>query len=189
MRAVALSGQRCQLMALCIWPVVVEALLRFDDSSPARRGRFRPRLLILVCALFVAACSKSPSPAAPEPAERAFVGTWTGSITSKAIGPGTATVVLDMQLKSPTVPLVSGMGSFGFPDPTFSTTGTVSGGTDPTGTLLVLIFSRRSVPCPGDPGGVAQQTIAANLTVTTNHLGGDYIAGACPGGTMDLVRK
>jgi len=53
----------------------------------------------------------------------------------------------------------------------------------------VLIFDRGAVPCPGEPGGVAQRTIAANLTFTDTRMHGSYIVAGCPGGTLDLARK
>jgi hypothetical protein len=76
-----------------------------------------------------------------------------------------------------------------FPKSTFDAAGTVSGGLNADRTLLGLFFSRATVPCPGEPGDVAQKAIAAIVAVAGSHMRGDYIVGGCPGGTLDLVRK
>jgi hypothetical protein len=71
----------------------------------------------------------------------------------------------------------------------FDAKGTVSGGVDPGTSILGLFFSRTVVPCPEEPGGVAQKTIAAPLKFADNRLRGDYIVGGCPGGGIDLLRN
>jgi hypothetical protein len=110
-------------------------------------------------------------------------------LTSDVIGSGTATVVLDGGLKTPNGPLLSGRWSVVFDDLRFSASGTVTGGWLPDGTVFVLLFSPSLVPCPGEPDGVSDRTRAASLTLTSNRMQGSYIAGGCPGGTLDLTRK
>lgn len=163
--------------------------MRFNDRWRTSSAYHRLCCLLLAAAVLDAACSKSSNPSGPDPLQMSFLGTWTGEVTSEVIGKGTATVTFNQQLDSPTVPLVSGVGTLIFPEPGFSLTGRVSASPDVNATVLVVLFERGVVPCPREPGGVAQRTIAANLTITSNRLHGNYLAGGCPGGTMDLVRK
>jgi len=134
-------------------------------------------------------CSRSSSPSAPDPPGGPYIGTWAGPITSAVIGRGNATVVFDSGFKTPSVIQVTGHWSFEFPDTKFNASGTVSAGWLPGRTVVVLVFSPSLVPCPADPNGVSEQTRAASLTFAPDRMQGSYIAGGCPGGTMDLTRK
>lgn len=133
-------------------------------------------------------CSRASNPTTPDSQGR-LLGTWGGTIISEAIGSGVATVVLDTQVGSTAFPLLTGTWGFTFPDPVFTTAGTVSASLDTTGTTLVLFFSRSSVPCPDEPGGVALRVVTANLEFTDKRMHGGYIVAGCPGGIVDLVRK
>jgi hypothetical protein len=167
--------------------------LRSADRSIAPSLPVCCRVLGVLLALGAVASSCSNkdqrSPASPDPSPRSFVGTWTGTITSQVVGQGAAIVVLSGQVESPATPLLSGTWSFVFPSGAFSGMGSVSGGLTADRTLLGLFFSRPVVPCPGEPGGAAEKTIAAILTVVGDRMQGDYIVGGCPGGTLDLIRN
>ena len=156
------------------------------DRAASSGVRFLTVALALTGVLI--GCAKTSSPTAPD-RQPNFLGTWVGSIASDVLGTGGATIVLDFQVGPRALQLMSGNWSFTFPDPVFSSKGIVSTSLDTTGTKLVLIFDRGAVPCPGEPSGVAQRTIAANLTFTDTRMHGSYIVGGCPGGTLDLARK
>jgi len=125
----------------------------------------------------------------PDSPRDPYLGTWTGSIVSDVIGVGSATVVIDSQLGSPTTPLLNGNWTFVFSTARFSGSGTVSGNLNAEGTLLGLFFSPTVVPCSGQPDDVDQRVRAAILTVVANRMQGNYVVGGCPGGTIDLVRR
>ena len=157
------------------------------ENQSRRRGT--GQLLMLLLALVVEGCSKSSNPSAPDQSAGPYIGSWSGMLTSDVIGSGTATVVLDDGIKTSSGPLLSGRWNFVFNDSRFNSSGTVTGGWLPDGTVFVLLFSRSLVPCPGEPDGVSDRTRAASLTFTGNRMVGSYIAGGCPGGLMDLTRK
>lgn len=156
-------------------------------------GRRAPSVQIVGVAFAIAAilagCSKPSGPSEPDSRTGGFLGTWSGTVTSTAIGTGAATIVLDSQIGPDAFPLLTGSWRFVFSNPMFDATGTVSGNLNASGTILGLFFSRAAVPCPDEPGGVAQKAILATLTFSNNGMRGDYIVGGCPGGTLDLVRK
>jgi hypothetical protein len=110
-------------------------------------------------------------------------------VTSDVIGAGNATIVFDSGFKSPSVIQVTGHWSLAFSDARFSASGTITGIQLPDQPLFVVIFSASVVPCPGETNGVSERTRSASLTLTANRMQGSYIAGGCPGGTMDLARK
>jgi hypothetical protein len=118
----------------------------------------------------------------------AYLGTWTGTVTSDTIGAGTATVVLDTGLKSAAATQVGGHWSFGFADSRYSASGTVSGGPLPDRSALVLLFSASLVPCPSETTGAATKGRTATLNVAADRMEGSYIANGCPGGTI-VLRK
>jgi len=160
---------------------------------PFNVNRIKGQRLFRGCRLAIAvigltACTKSSTPASPDHAG-SLIGTWTGTILSAAIGAGTATMVVDFQIPTPTVPLFSGTFALVFPDQTFNAKGAMSGNVDPGGTSVTLLFDRSTVPCPVEPGGSSQKVVAANATLTNNRMRGEYIVGGCPGGTLDLMRQ
>jgi hypothetical protein len=59
---------------------------------------------------------------------------------------------------------------------------------NPERTALGVFFDRGPVACPSEPGGVAERTMFASMTVSGNRMRGRYIVGGCPGGAMDLTR-
>jgi hypothetical protein len=134
-------------------------------------------------------CSKSPTK--PDQPRDPYLGTWTGTVRSRVIGPGVATIVLDSRLQTApaSFALISGRWTFAFPEPKFSASGTVSGGLLPDGSYFVLLFSGSTVPCPGAPDGISEKGRSASLIVTGNRMTGDYIDNGCPGGFLDLVRN
>ena len=148
-------------------------------------------MLVLIGAVLggLSACGRG-TPSGPDASAGAgFLGTWTGTVVSAAIGKGGATLVLDSEIAANTTRLLTGRWTFAFANPTFDSQGTVSANVDASGAGLVVFFDRGTVPCPGEPGRVAQQTIVARVSQTGNRLHGDYIAGACPGGTLDVARR
>jgi len=160
--------------------------------SNAEKDAFRASaglVILFAIAVLGASCSKSANPSAPDQPQEPYLGTWTGTVTSDVIGPGSGTVTLDSGIKSSNGPFLSGHWSFVFNDARFNASGTVSGGFLPDRTVFVLLFSPSLVPCPGEPGGVSERTRAASLTFTPSRMEGIYIAGGCPGGSMDLGRK
>lgn len=164
--------------------------MRLNDKRPAF-GAPRSVIGAIACAVALAcggvACSKSPvSPSTSTDSQ--LLGVWTGRITSDAIGAGSVTIVFTSQIGPASAPLLTGTWSFGFDDARFSTTGLVSANFDRSGTLLGLFFDRNTVPCPGQPDGVSQRTIAATMTIDAGRMRGEYIAGGCPGGALELTR-
>jgi hypothetical protein len=146
------------------------------------------QVLFLTLAIVAASCSKSVNPSAPEPIQM-YMGTWTGAVTSDVIGIGSGTVTFDSGIKTSSGPILFGQWSFTFADARFNASGTVTAGSVPDTGAFVLLFSEALVPCPAEPGGVGEHSRAASLTFTPNRMYGSYIAAACPGGTMDLMRK
>jgi hypothetical protein len=143
--------------------------------------------VLALLSLELSGCSKT-SPLGPD-GSRSFLGTWTGAITSDAIGTGTAEIIVDSQRETPLTPLLSGTWSFSFPNQAFSAKGTLTGSLNIEKTILGLTFVRPRVPCPGEPGGMAERTMFASMTVTGDRMRGAYIVVAlgCPGGTIDLI--
>jgi hypothetical protein len=117
------------------------------------------------------------------------MGTWTGTVTSDVIGIGSGTVSFDSGIKTSSGPILFGHWSFTFADARFNASGTVTAGSAPDTGAFVLLFSGALVPCPAEPGGVGEHSRSASLTFTSSRMYGSYIAAACPGGTMDLMRK
>jgi hypothetical protein len=165
----------------------MEGLLRSIDENHGRRSATH-QLLVLMLALGVVSC-QSANPSVPDQPQGPYLGTWSGMVTSDVIGPGSGTVVLDGGIKAAGGPLLTGHWSFVFNDARFNASGAVSGGWLPDRSVFVLLFSSSVVPCPAEAGGVSERTRGASLTLTANRMQGSYIAGGCPGGTMDLTRK
>ena len=166
----------------------MEVLLRSIDEN-YRRRRVKGPVILPILAVAVMSCSRSPNPSVPDESQGPYLGTWTGTITSDVIGGGSGTVVLDGGIKASSGPLLNGHWNFVFNDSRFNASGTVSGGWLPDRTVFVLLFSRSLVPCPAEPGGTSERTRSASLTLTADRMQGGYIAGGCPGGTMDLTRR
>ena len=173
-------------MGSSTWPAATEVSLRSIGENYRRRPG---RVCLFVLAAAVVSCSKSANPSMPDQSQASYLGTWSGTVTSDVVGPGTGTVILDGGLKAPGGPLLSGRWSFVFSDSRFNAGGTVTGGWLPDRTVFVLLFSRSVVPCPAEPDGVSERTRSASLTFTADRMQGSYIAGGCPGGMMDLTRK
>lgn len=164
--------------------------MRSVDKCQGTLARCCSGLIVLaLLSLGSSGCSKA-SPSGPD-SPGGYLGTWVGTITSDAIGSGTATIVVDSQLEAPLTPLLSGTWSFSFPNQAFSTKGSLTGSLNTERTILGLTFVRPTVPCPGEPGGLADRTMFASMTVTGNRMRGNYIVVAlgCPGGTIDLIRR
>lgn len=128
----------------------------------------------------------SPSPAA---SSGPFLGTWSGTIISGAIGAGLVTVVMDTQIGDASFPLLSGTWALSFSEARFSTHGPLVANLNPEKTILGITFDRNTVPCPSAPDGAAERTLFVSMSVSGDRMRGPYIAGGCPGGSMDLVRK
>ena len=150
------------------------------------RQRLVRLLAVGLCALGTA-CAKD-GPTIPSPVSGSYVGTWSGAIVSAAIGEGSLVLVLTSQLGPPNTPLVNGHWTSTFVDSRFSTSGKVVASIAPDGTVGV-VFDRNTVPCPQEASGAAQQTMFASMTVTGQRMTGSYIAGICPGGTMELMKQ
>src|SRR5689334_23334839 len=169
------------------WPVDAEDSLRSTGKRQWRRA-FIGHVLVFTVGIIAASCSKSGNPAEPDPIQ-IYMGTWTGTVTSDVIGIGSGTVSFDSGIKTSTGPILFGHWSFTFPDARFNASGTVTAGSVPDTGAFVLLFSGALVPCPAEPGGVGEHSRSASLTFTSSRMYGSYIAAACPGGTMDLMRK
>lgn len=163
--------------------------MRWRDKAVRLRKKTAAFATLMAVAVGPTACSRASNPTTPDDSQGAYLGTWTGAVTSDVIGVGNGTVVLDGGIKAPSGSLLTGHWSFVFSDSRFTASGTVSGGWLPDGTVFVLLFSRSIVPCPAEVGGVSERTRSASLTLTANRMQGNYIAGGCPGGMMDLTRK
>lgn len=163
--------------------------MRFVSNAATEPAGRRSRAGLVLGALMCAACAgSSGNPSAPGQTG-GYRGTWTGAIVSDAIGPGEITVVITSQLGPEASPLLSGDWSLMFADPTFSGRGLVAGNFNVELTILTLFFDRGPVPCPAAPGGVAQRSMIANLTVSGGTMRGNYLAAECPGGSMQLSRR
>lgn len=168
--------------------------MRFVVSGAHRRRGSRLAIwwLAVVATCAAVACRTASSPGAPggafEGESPSYVGVWSGTIASIAGGPGTIELRFDSQRNTPGSPLVTGRGSVSFTDPRFSVTTGVVGAVTPDGVFGVT-FDRHVVPCPDEPGGVSERGMFASLTVTGNRMRGSYIAGSCPGGTIELTRQ
>ncbi len=139
-----------------------------------------------LCAIGIACSSKSPTTPGQNP--RSFVGTWSGTIASAAIGQGSLVLSLTSQVETPDTIVVNGHWALTFTDSRFSTGGTVIAAVAPN-RILGIIFDRSTVPCPQEAGGAAQQTMFASMTVDGDRMTGTYVAGICPGGTMEMTKK
>ena len=155
------------------------------DSLRATAGL----MLLITFAVAGTSCSKSANPSGPDQPPEPYLGTWIGTVTSEVIGSGSGTITLDSGIKSSSGPFLNGHWSFVFSDSRFNASGSVSGGFLPDRSVFVLVFSPTLVPCPGQPGDASERTRAASLTFTPSRMQGTYIAGGCPGGSMDLTRK
>ncbi len=120
-----------------------------------------------------------------------LVGTWKGTISSAVIATGSLTVTFDLQAGTAEFPLLAGSYEAVFPDAAFSAKGNLSAGLDrPGGTNLGMFFDSAPVPCPGQVNGAAQVARTAVVTLLSNSRArGDYLAGSCPGGTIDLTKQ
>jgi hypothetical protein len=136
-----------------------------------------------------AACSGAS--VAPSPNNRAdrLLGTWSGRVDSDVLGPGSATVAFNASVGPPSAPLLMGTWTFRFSNSAFDTIGAVTANLNDDGTVLGLTFDRSRIPCPNEPGEVADRAILANMTVSGTRMQGRYVAAGCPGGSLDLVRR
>jgi hypothetical protein len=144
-------------------------------------------MIAATCLTLLTGC-RGGSPTTPEPGTPTYVGTWTGHISSEAVGAGTLEVIFDMQRNGPASPLVSGTATPVFPDARLNGSRAVVGAFSPDG-LFGLTFDRGTVPCPAADDGVAARSMFASLTVVGNRMSGTYIAGGCPGGSMELTKR
>lgn len=119
-----------------------------------------------------------------------MLGVWMGTIASGAAGEGAVVLVLDGELITPAIPLVSGRWRFAFPDARFSGEGPARAITLPENGRVVVTFDRVPIPCPSEPAGVVESVLSASLVRTGERLRGRYITGLCSEeGAMDLVRR
>ncbi len=139
--------------------------------------------------LALPSCSGKPGSSFAPDSTSPYLGTWTGAIVSDVIGSGSIAIVIDSQIGSDSVPLLSGTWTVSFADAAFSARGLMTANLNAERTVLVLFFDRGPVPCPGEPGGIAQKGMFASMTVSHSRMHGTYIAGGCPGGSMDLSRE
>lgn len=161
------------------------------SGRPVRRVALASWLFTAMAVCVSAGCRAASMPSAPGGAtggSTGYVGTWSGTITSLAIGPGTIALRFDSERNTPGSPLVTGQGTLSFADQRFSGTTGVVGAETPDGVFGVT-FDRHVVPCPDEPGGVSTRATFASLVVTGNRMRGSYIAGVCPGGTMELTKQ
>src|SRR5262245_61588431 len=134
------SGWPARSMDLCISPARTEASLHSSDDRSQHRVVTAFRRMLVGVAIAVAACSTS-GPTAPRGSQGAYLGTWTGSVTSAVIGTGSATIVFNSGIKSPRAEQVTGQWAFVFVDSRFSSSGTVTGIQLPENTFFQLLFS------------------------------------------------
>jgi hypothetical protein len=119
-----------------------------------------------------------------------MLGVWVGTIATDAVGEGAVVLILDGELITPTIPLVSGRWSLTFPDGRFSGQGPARAITLPENGHFVVTLDRVPSPCPSEPGGVVESVLSASLVRTGERLRGRYITGLCSGGgTIDLERR
>ncbi len=175
---------------MCSWLDGEEASLQYGSKRTA--GRAGLGILVSWLALGTLAlpsCSeKTGSSFMPDPSSP-YLGRWAGTIISDLLGPGTIDIVIDSQIGSDSFPLLSGTWSLSFADAAFSARGVMTANLNAERTMLVLFFDRGPVPCPAEPWGVAEKGMFASMTVTRGRMHGSYIAGSCPGGSMDLSRQ
>jgi hypothetical protein len=158
------------------------------DRSWHRRGMLT-RGMWLGAVIAAAACSSASGPAAPTTSQGAYLGTWSGTVTSSVIGAGAATLVFDAGFKSAPLIQVTGQWRFVFPDARFSGSGTITGDQIAGVPFFQLIFSSSTVPCPAEQSGVAEKGRSASVTVAGDRMYGNYMDNGCPGGTLELTRK
>jgi hypothetical protein len=141
--------------------------------------------IVAAAFVLVAACDdKSPTAPTPSPSDvEAYLGDWTGSITSSTAGTGTLRIsldYLDFQL--------IGTWASTFPDASFNQQGTASGLRTEDGTTLTLTPDV-GVSCPDAPS--LPGTIVMIVQIEDGHLVADYGAIDCAAskGHIDLVRR
>ena len=161
--------------------------MRFADRGPRRTAQYLARVSVFgLCAIGVACSSRSPT--TPGQNSRNVAGTWSGTIASAAIGQGSLVLSLTSQIEAPDTPLINGHWKLTFADSRFSTGGRVVAAFAPSG-ILGVIFDRNTVPCPQEVSGAALQTMFASMMVIGDRMTGTYIAGSCPGGTMEMTKQ
>lgn len=162
------------------------------EKMRATGARIRRSIAASVLCLPLVACGSgagAPTMPSPPPDRSSYIGTWSGTITDEALGEGTLTLVIEMQFETPSGPLLGGNSTRTFPDARFNGTVHVTGIGLGSGELG-LLFGPLIVPCAGEPGGTAERTLSAVLTVSGTTMQGTYGAPACSaGGTMRLMRK
>lgn len=169
--------------------------MRSDPSADSGRRPVAAACLAIAIAIFAACSSTTPtgtgSPSNPQIGPTSpLVGTWKGTISSAAIATGSLTVTFNLQAGTAEFPLLAGSYEVVFPDAAFSTKGNLSAGLDrPGGTNLGMFFDSAPVPCPGQVNGTAQVARTAVVTLSGSRARGDYLAGSCPGGTIDLAKQ
>jgi hypothetical protein len=137
--------------------------------------------IAIIVLVLASACDKK-SPTAPPSGVDAYLGEWTGSITSSSAGQGTLRLSLDhldFQLL--------GTWESTFPDASFNQTGTASGLVAKDGVSLVLMPDANP-DCANGPGIGGQLVMIVQLD--DGHLVADYGALDCAAskGHIDLVR-
>lgn len=145
-------------------------------------------VLVLVT-VALPSCARGGMSPSPPASSGPFLGTWSGTISSDVIGAGRVTVVMDSQIGDAAFPLLSGTWVLSFSEARFNTHGPLVANLNPEKTILGITFDRNTVPCPSAPGGTAERTLFVSMAVSGDRMRGPYIAGGCPGGSMDLVRK
>ena len=170
--------------------------MRSDPRADSGRRPVAAACLAIVIASFAAACSSTTptgtgSPSNPQIGPTSpLVGTWKGTISSAVIATGSLTVTFNLQAGTAEFPLLAGSYEVVFPDAAFSARGNLSAGLDrPGGTNLGMFFDSAAVPCPGQVNGTAQVARTAVVTLSNSRARGDYLAGSCPGGTIDLAKQ
>jgi len=168
-------------------------------SDPSADSGLRPVAavgLAIAFALAAAACSSTTptgtgSPSNPQIGPSSpLLGTWKGTISSAVIATGSLAVTFDLQAGTAEFPLLAGSYEAVFPDAAFNAKGTLSAGLDrPGGTNLGMFFDSAPVPCPGRVNGAAQVARTAVVALANSRAHGDYLAGSCPGGTIDLTKQ
>jgi hypothetical protein len=138
--------------------------------------------IAIIVLVLASACDKK-SPTAPSSGVDAYLGEWTGSITSSSAGQGTLHLSidhLDFQLL--------GTWTSTFPDASFNRTGTLSGLLAEDGVSLVLMPDANP-DCAGGLSIGGQLVMIAQLD--DGHLVADYGALDCAAskGHIDLVRR
>jgi hypothetical protein len=139
---------------------------------------------MLVCSLAViAGCQGRPGPIAPGPGI-SLSGTWSGTAIDSEAGEGTVRWVMTHAETG-----VSGSFTSTFPDPAFSTSGTLAGVITGTGATVFLMPAQ---PLVCSPVFSVTGTIYVSLAIGADRITGSYSTFTCVGGragTLVLTRQ